>query len=79
VAESLLIELGTLVDPAELADLKDALAGYRRIAELGSNTSLDRPDTTERAVAVIDQQLATTDKHFGKPRWTSALYSDRQR
>jgi len=76
---SLLIELSTLVDPAELAALRDALAGYQRIAVLSSDTAGDRPDTTEQAIATIDQLLALTEKHFQKPRWTLALYPDRQR
>jgi hypothetical protein len=73
---SLIIELSALVQKEELPALREALAGYQRFAVLGSDTSLDRPDTPQQALAVIDQQVILADKHFPRARWGLELYPD---
>jgi hypothetical protein len=74
---SLLIELSTLVEPSEVADLKDTLSAYHRVALLSSDTTGDRPNTQEQAIVTTDEAISTMRKHFQKPRWRIALYPER--
>ena len=74
---SLLIELSTLVEPSEVADLKDTLSAYHQVALLSSDTTGDRPNTKEQAIVTTNEAISIIRKHFQKPRWTIALYPER--
>lgn len=74
---SLLLELSSLLEAGDRAEVAKALGAYEQIARRSSDVAGALPNTRETAIKATDDALAYIQTHFQKPRWMVGLYPER--
>jgi hypothetical protein len=70
---SLVFELSTVVAPAELPELRDALRGYEQLADLGSIETAGEKVEKKKSLEAATNATKMLKNRVLKPRWVSRM------